>query len=327
MIREGTDGGSRFFAITVDGRPDFEISYRNVIGDRMHEKDRVRLPNTSGVWMKLEKRIDTFTAYTKSTDDGPWVKKWQSFTIDMDESQVQAGIFVAAGTTVRAAEGVFSNFANEQHFFPSAAPSASPAPSAKGEETYDIGVGNFDAYPGSASYVESQDTWTLQASGRDIWSNRDGFHLAVLGRMGQQASIIAEVSGIVGTNKWIKAGIMFRDDTPTGRTGSEKNVVISLSKSQGVFMQYRYATGASTSKAHQPGGGAYASRWLKLTKDGDTYMGYVKEKESDAWELVAQTTFSFDYQQTIVGLSLSSHEMNEMASADYTGVQVFNTVV
>ena len=47
----------------------------------------------------------------------------------------------------------------------------------------------------------------------------------------------------------------------------------------------------------------------------------------DSWELVAQTTFSFDYPQTIVGLSLSSHEMNEMASADYTGVQVSNTVV
>ena len=56
-------------------------------------------------------------------------------------------------------------------------------------------------------------------------------------------------------------------------------------------------------------------------------MGYMKEKEGDAWELVAQTTFSFDYPQTIVGLSLSSHEMNEMASADYTGVQVSNTVV
>ena len=329
MIREGTDGGSRFFAITVNGRrPDLEISYRNVVGQRIHEKDRVRLTDTNGVWMKLEKRIDTFTAYTKSTDDGPWVKKWQSFTIDMDESQVQAGIYVTGGSTVKAAEGVFSNFANEQHFFPSAAPSASPAPSAKGEEAYDIGSGFFDTYPGSTSYIESQDKWSIEGSGKDIWNNRDGFHLAVLGRMGQQASIVAQVSNLVGNNQWMKAGVMFRDDTPTGQDGFEKNVAIVLTKRNGVLMQYRNTTRAKSYTAHNPTRGVvYASRWLKLTKDGDTYMGYMKENEGDAWELVAQTTVSFDSTQAIVGLALSSHERSQMASGDYTGVQVFNTVV
>ena len=57
MIREGTDGGSRFFAITVDGRPDFELSYRNVVSNRMHEKERVRLPNTA------TRRASTIKAY------------------------------------------------------------------------------------------------------------------------------------------------------------------------------------------------------------------------------------------------------------------------
>jgi hypothetical protein len=61
---------------------------------------------------------------------------------------------------------------------------------------------------GSASYANN--TYTVQASGSDIWTATDAFHFVYQSLTGD-GSITARVASISNTNQWAKAGVMIRE--------------------------------------------------------------------------------------------------------------------
>ena len=94
------------------------------------------------------------------------------------------------------------------------------------------------ATAGSAD--ESGGTWTLTASGADIWGNADQFHYAYAPLRGD-GQIVARVATITGgTNGWRKAGLMIRE---TLNDNSRFAYMIMRSDANGGSFGYRPATG------------------------------------------------------------------------------------
>jgi len=332
MIRSGVDKDAPYFALSLGHDRRFEVMYRTSVGSNTQKKDRITLgsqvENLGGLWMKLEKRIDTFTAYTKSSDMGPWVVKYQSVVLNnMDDNDLQAGIFVSSGSGSRMADVVLTDYVNEAHFFPSATPTASPAPSMKGEEAFDVGTGNFDVYPGETTYTNSLGRWRLQGSGKDIWNSRDGFHMAVLGRMSGPITMTAFVEELVGEDQWTKVGIMLRDHADLVQDGREKNVFVGLTQRHGVQMQFRNQTSSRSYEARRADRNSrWTSAWIKLVMDGNTFTGYRKQLAEEEWDYIADCTVDFDTPTVLVGLATTSHDNNAYAEGFYTDVQVSNTI-
>ena len=75
----------------------------------------------------------------------------------------------------------------------------------------------FRGLPGSVgSFVEAPvGTYTLTASGADIWGTADQFHFAYKTLTGA-GSIVARVQSVQNTNGWAKAGVMIRETLDAG---------------------------------------------------------------------------------------------------------------
>lgn len=126
------------------------------------------------MWLKLEKRINQFSAYT-SVDGIVWEQKWSTVAIDtLDQGgMLQVGIAVASITKDKPSEAVISEYMNDENFFPSSSPSQSPAPTGIEDRGMDIGNVSPDL-PGASFYAAGPGTFTMTGSGSDIWSNRTG---------------------------------------------------------------------------------------------------------------------------------------------------------
>src|SRR5436309_2930868 len=61
----------------------------------------------------------------------------------------------------------------------------------------------------TGSTSQSNGTWTVTASGADIWGAADAFRFAYVQQSGD-FQIIARVSSVQPTDPWAKAGVMVR---------------------------------------------------------------------------------------------------------------------
>ena len=69
------------------------------------------------------------------------------------------------------------------------------------------------AVPGTATFDESTGTYTITASGREIWNHMDEFHFAYIRTSGDfTIRVFAEIYPIDGTQTWMKGGLVVRED-------------------------------------------------------------------------------------------------------------------
>src|SRR5439155_17295247 len=85
---------------------------------------------------------------------------------------------------------------------------------------------------GSAQF--SNGTFTVRASGADIWGAADAFHCAYQPWSGD-GSIVARVADVANTSAWAKAGVMFRASLDAGSA----HALMLLSAPNGVSSQRR----------------------------------------------------------------------------------------
>ena len=90
-------------------------------------------------------------------------------------------------------------------------------------------------------------TFTMSASGTDIWNNADQFRFAYKSLTGN-GSIVARVDSIANTNVWAKGGVMIRESLDAGSTHAFMPITPGGSGAgNGASFQRRLtATGAST---------------------------------------------------------------------------------
>ncbi len=164
----------------------------------------------------------------------------------------------------------------------------------------------------------SSGTWTVAGGGSDIWGTSDKFHYAYTAVNGD-TTIIAKVDSVQNTNGWAKAGVMMRD----GTAANAKHVMVVITPSSGVSMQYRTsAGGSSSSKGNST---VTAPRWVKLVRSGNSFTGFYSS-DGVTWTRIGGNNFSVTntLSTPVAGLCVTSHSQGTLCTATMSNVSITN---
>jgi hypothetical protein len=193
----------------------------------------------------------------------------------------------------------------------------------------------FRGYPESVgSFVEEPaGTYTMTATGLDIWNTADEFHYAFKTLTGA-GSIVARVESVELSDPWSKAGVMVRETldagsgfaavyiTPTNPDGTATN---------GCRFQARIDTDASavsdTSVATTEQTAIIAPYWIKLERDfAGNFRGYYSSNGS-TWIPMSWNPQNISMSSNVyVGLALTSHNNAATCEAVFSNVTITGTV-
>ncbi len=160
---------------------------------------------------------------------------------------------------------------------------------------------------GAACYANG--TFTLKASGNDIWDIADQFHFAYTLLQGD-GDFVVRINSMDHSNDWNKCGIMIRESLDPG----SRNAFIALTSGNGTAFQYRQLTQGYSSNTNDAG---YAAPyWLKMEKSGSVYSAY-RSADSIHWVQIGTTTdLGFGVNTPVYcGLALTSHDNNILSIA------------
>ena len=157
---------------------------------------------------------------------------------------------------------------------------------------------------GDASFLNGQ--FNLIASGNDIWDTADAFHYVYTSLTGD-GEITARVVSIQFTDPWAKAAVMFRESLAPG----SRHVLMAVTAGGGSAFQWRPT--ADNFSRNTDGPIANVPFWVKLTRAGNTFTGFVSP-DGITWRRL--DSVSIPLKKTIyVGLALSAHNNSALNSA------------
>ncbi|QEH37254.1 Legume lectin domain protein [Aquisphaera giovannonii] len=167
------------------------------------------------------------------------------------------------------------------------------------------------AIAGSATY--SNGTFTVNASGYDIWNNYDEFHYVSQPRNGDLVAI-ARVGSMSDTSAWAKAGIMVRD----GLDPSASFAFIFVTPGNGVDFQYRDGAGTDAQwNGYLP---VAAPQWVMMIRSGNTYEGFTSA-DGVNWTLDGTVSIAMN-DPVQVGLAYDSANDGVLGTATFDHVSV-----
>ena len=102
-------------------------------------------------------------------------------------------------------------------------------------------------------------TYTMTATGADIWDTSDEFHFAFK-ELTSAGSIIVKVESVEQTDPWAKAGVMIRDTLDADSV----HAMVVVTPTQGVSFQRRRTVGAASIGTDIAG--IAAPQWVKIGK-------------------------------------------------------------
>ena len=163
--------------------------------------------------------------------------------------------------------------------------------------------------PGSASY--SSGTFTITASGADIWGTADAFHY-VYQPLNGDGSIVARVDTLQNTYSWAKSGVMIRETLDAG----SKHAIMLVSAAKGVAFQWRGTTGGTSQSV--AGSLSAPPRWVKLVRSGSTFTGY-ESADGSTWTQVSSQTIAMAT-NVYIGLAVTSHNTSATTTSTVDNV-------
>ncbi len=167
---------------------------------------------------------------------------------------------------------------------------------------------------GAMTFDPTSGTYTINASGADIWGTQDEFHFAWEPAAVGDFQITALVHSIGNTYPWAKAGVMIRENlAPDSRHAS-----LFVTPGRGVSFQRRAVAGGVSVLTAGPGVGAPV--WVKLAKVGDVVSAYTRVRRTDPWVLVGRETLAGFTTRPIVGLAATSHADGTLTTARFSEV-------
>jgi len=162
-------------------------------------------------------------------------------------------------------------------------------------------------------------TYTMTASGTDIWSDADEFHFAYKEFSGAGA-IIAEVESVENTDPWAKAGVMIRDTLEP----DSRNAALLVTPENGVRFQYRKTAGDSTERYFAEG--ITAPQWVKLERTTGGLVRAFYSADGSTWTLLNMAVVSMDM-PVYIGLAVTSHNVDATCEAKFSHVSFGNSSV
>jgi hypothetical protein len=188
----------------------------------------------------------------------------------------------------------------------------------EGVETLSLWFKGYPAYVGS--FVEAPaGTYTMIATGTDIWSTADEFHFAYKEATGA-VTIIAKVESVENMDSWAKAGVMIRDTLEPDSV----NVALLVTPGNGVRFQFRNNTGNITDRTFAEG--ITAPQWVKLERTVGGLVRASYSADGSAWTQVGMGAISMKM-PVYMGLALTSHEAELTCEAKFSNVSITGTGV
>jgi hypothetical protein len=193
----------------------------------------------------------------------------------------------------------------------------------------------FRGNPASVgSFVEGPTgTYTMTATGADIWNEADEFHYAFKTLTGP-GSIIARVESVEQSDEWAKSGVMIRETlepgskfaavyiTPTNPDGTATN---------GCRFQARTDTDVDATSdsgvATAEQTAIVAPYWVKLERDVSGSFRGSYSADGITWRQMAwNPQFIAMSSNVYVGLALTSHNNDEVCEAKFSNVTITGNV-
>ncbi|MBN2138026.1 MAG: DUF1349 domain-containing protein [Sedimentisphaerales bacterium] len=169
----------------------------------------------------------------------------------------------------------------------------------------------------AGSAANADDTWTINASGADIWNTTDEFHYVYRSFSGD-GQIIARVASVEYTDGWAKAGVMIRETMDA----DSRHAMVVVTPGNGVAFQRRTSTGDWSD--HTAGDSSGAPYWVKLTRSGNTLTGY-QSSNGATWTEIDSVSISMA-SDVYIGLAVTSHNDGTVCTSEIDSVSVSNTL-
>ena len=164
----------------------------------------------------------------------------------------------------------------------------------------------------------------MNAIGADIWYAADEFRYVYKTLTGD-GSVIARVDNLDSSpSAWAKGGVMIRQDTEAGAI----NTFMAMTGGDGggaTYQQRLEADGASVSQHTYADGPFAPPYWVKVTREGDTLLGYTSP-DGETWTQRGDTTTLAMGDPVLIGLALTSHLATQATSAQFSNVSFTGNV-
>ncbi len=164
--------------------------------------------------------------------------------------------------------------------------------------------------------------YTINGRGRDIFGRHDEFFFYSQYPFVGHGSIQVQVLSMDNTDPWAKAGVMIRDK----RTPYSKFVAVFVTPGNGVTFQYRDVEDGPVTEITKPG--ISAPQYIKLIRNLDDSFEAKHSDDGLVWEdvnapgnppVLPQIFLGTIVDPNIyIGSAVSSHDANEICSADFT---------
>jgi hypothetical protein len=176
----------------------------------------------------------------------------------------------------------------------------------------------YPAYVGS--FVEAPaGTYTMTASGTDIWGIADEFHFAYKEISGAVA-IIAKVESVENTDGFAKAGVMIRDTLDP----DSANVLLAITPENGVTSQRRAAAGGGSVSKKQAG--ITAPQWVRLERTVGGLVRAFYSADGTTWTPLDLMSVTMNM-PVYIGLAVTSHNAAATCEAKFSNVSFPDTSV
>jgi serine/threonine protein kinase/regulation of enolase protein 1 (concanavalin A-like superfamily) len=278
MLRETLAADSKHVSVVTTAGRGPRLLWRRTTGGRSDSKALDRDKPFAPLWVRLERRGDTFSG-SISSDGVTWTHEG-STTVAMTTT-VYVGLICSAVNNSRTNVGILDNV------------SVLPV----GWST--LSVGSVDR-PGFSHFDQATGAFTVAGSGADIWGTTDGFRYTYQQLTGDGA-ILARVTQIQNTHAWAKVGLMLRETLAL----NSKHVSIVTTPGEGLQFFWRSMTGGNSDEKARSGGKPFAPLWLRLERHGDTFSGSFSS-DGVTWTNLASTTVAMTA-SVYIGLASSAH--------------------
>ena len=231
-------------------------------------------------------------------------------------TSLSAGLHsVQLRATANASGGNYAAYINALFLQPgTGTPPSVPTPGAlpSGWQSQDIGSVGL---PGSASY--GNNTFSLTASGGDIWNSADQFRFAYQQLTGD-GSIVARVTSFSNSNPYAKIGVMIRDSLDA----SAANVMTYYSPSGDTTYESRTTDNGNTN--HPNAIQRTAPYWVKLVRSGNTFTGY-NSPDGQNWTQQGSDTISMPG-TVYIGLAADAHDNTILTTGTLDNVSLTGNI-
>ena len=169
-----------------------------------------------------------------------------------------------------------------------------------------------DAKNNKGSTVEKKGKYTIKGSGSDIWNKADGFRFVYTEVSGDFEAVVRQVS-IDLPNEWAKGGVHARQSLDPGAANAQ--TIVTGGGGGGCQISWRAINGGDCGEFFDAAPGPWKDKecWVKLTRSGNEFQGFISEN-GKKWLDLKSTTVKMD-KPVLVGLAVCG--MDLIATAVY----------